>query len=126
MHFLPPWAGKDMDATVGQPKGNLSSVCRYHNVGSISSDCQVVSLLSYFIFFYSKMAFVCVCVFFQIIFHVNCFVRTVLYIHVYRNYNIIFRLCIVSAQGIDACMINVHYYYHFLIFCYSSSIMQFV
>ena len=61
------------------------------------------------------MPFVCVCVcvrvcvFFQIIFHVNCFVRTVP-VHVYRNYNIIFRLWIVSAQGIDACMINVHYY----------------
>ena len=56
---------------------------------------------------------VCVCMHVHVCFHikpcVNCFSWTVLYMC--TEYCILVKLYHVSAQGIDECMINVHYYY---------------
>ena len=64
---------------------------------------------------------VCVCVCFHIILYVNCFGRTVLYMCI--EYHISVTMYHVSTQGVDECMINVHYYYH-LVPCVTGSPFQ--
>ena len=56
---------------------------------------------------------VCVCLYifiFFIILYVNCFGRTMLYMCI--EYHIQVNMYHVSTQGVDECMINVHYYYY--------------
>ena len=47
--------------------------------------------------------------FFRILLYVNCFGRTVLYMCV--EYRVYVNMYHVSAQGVDAGIMNVHYYY---------------
>ena len=52
------------------------------------------------------------CLVFHIILYVNCFGSTVLYMCI--EYHIYVNMYHVSVQGVDECMINVHYYYYYI------------
>ena len=77
--------------------------------------CRLYRSVSYMFQFIAVCVCVCVGVFvwggvcFHIIFYVNCFGRTVLYVCI--EYCILVHVYDVSSQGTDECMINVHYHY---------------